>query len=208
MTLQIFSDPIAYHLHASAEFTNGMDVDFIAPAHFALCLQDNFFRRDVVWFTQDRLNDYARIDGDTSLYSPVIYFAQHIEKNYAGQSICMKYNGMSHVIDKDESFKIYHEDNKRLLLARDYDDATVFDPKLATHTSGFIPHKSYDAFVEQQYDILRQSERNLKEYLDYQPYGYELKKTIALYNAQEGDYQHEERRLMKHYHLCYRPLMN
>lgn len=34
-------NPVAYHLHASASFTNGMDVDFIAPAHFSLCLQQS-----------------------------------------------------------------------------------------------------------------------------------------------------------------------
>jgi hypothetical protein len=177
---------IAFNKCVSAEFCNGMQVDCIAPVHLKMCLDKKEFRRDLIWVTQDKFNNYARIDSETSSYGPTIYFASHIETDYDQSRVYKKNDGTSFSLEHSGEYYVYHEDKLKCLDAYYTNVKNVsLDGLIEEQVPGKIRLDQEILFFEQKNKVLLASERNLEEFLIYRPYGAELMENIENYNHKE-----------------------
>jgi hypothetical protein len=173
----------AYNIHASAEFVGGYEIDLIAPEHLALCLDHKKFRQDIIWFTQDKFNDYTRVDGDTTRYGSAIYFASSIDKDPMGPKIYRKSCGDSFQHEHGGSYYVHHEDHGMCIDGSEnrYKNM-LFDKHIIAKTPGLVIEGSEYDFQTQKDLILLKSQKNMEDFLNYKSYGDEVMGKITHYN--------------------------
>lgn len=174
---------IALNVCASAEFINGDEIDCIAPAHLKMGLNIREFRRDLIWFTLDTFNNYKRIDQETSSYGPAVYFASSIETDYKQSRFYRKSDGHTFRLEHSGEFYVYDEDKLKCMDSCKADVKDLFRDGLIQETvPGKIRLGQEILFFQQKNKVLSASQKNLKKFLMYRPYGAELMENIADYN--------------------------